>query len=69
MGIEAYYAEHTPEQTRRYEQMCADLGLIATGGSDYHGPRSGRANPPGTPRVPMAVYERLKEKAALAAAG
>jgi hypothetical protein len=68
MGIEVYYAEHTPEQTRHYAQMCADLGLVATGGSDYHGPQSGRANPPGTPRVPMAVYERLREKAALAAA-
>jgi predicted metal-dependent phosphoesterase TrpH len=68
MGIEVYYSEHTPEQTRHYAQMCADLGLVATGGSDYHGPQSGRANPPGTPRVPMAVYERLKEKAALAAA-
>ena len=67
MGIEAYYAEHSPTQTRMYEQMCADLGLIATGGSDYHGSQSGRANPPGTPRVPMSVYERLKEKAAVAA--
>ncbi len=68
MGIEVYYSEHTPEQTRHYAQMCADLGLVATGGSDYHGPQSGRANPPGKPRVPMAVYEALKEKAALAAA-
>ncbi len=69
MGIETYYAEHSRTQTRMYEQMCADLGLIATGGSDYHGSQSGRANRPGTPRVPMSVYERLKEKAALAARG
>ncbi len=67
MGIEAYYAEHSAAQTRMYEQMCADLGLIATGGSDYHGPKSGRSNPPGTPRVPVRVYEQLREKAAIAA--
>jgi len=68
MGIEAHYAEHSAAQTRMYEQLCVALGLIATGGSDYHGSQSGRANPPGTPRVPMSVYARLKEKAALAAA-
>ena len=68
MGIEAHYAEHSAAQTRMYEQLCVDLGLIATGGSDYHGLQGGRANPPGTPRVPMSVYARLKEKAALAAA-
>jgi predicted metal-dependent phosphoesterase TrpH len=67
LGIETYYAEHSGEQTRAYAELCARLGLVATGGSDYHGPQSGRANPPGTPRVPMAVYEQLKAKAAVAA--
>jgi len=67
LGIETYYAEHSAEQTRAYAELCARLGLVATGGSDYHGPQSGRANPPGTPRVPMAVYEQLKAKAAVAA--
>ena len=38
LGIEAYHADHTPEQRARYERMAADLGLIATGGTDYHGP-------------------------------
>lgn len=69
MGIETYYAEHSAAQVRAYEQMCADLDLVPTGGSDFHGPQSGRANPPGTPAVPMSVYERLKERAAVAARG
>jgi 3',5'-nucleoside bisphosphate phosphatase len=64
LGIETYYAEHSAEQRREYAELCSRLGLVATGGSDYHGPQSGRANPPGTPLVPMAVYEQLKEKAA-----
>ena len=67
LGIETYYSEHSAEQTRRYAELCARLDLVATGGSDYHGPQSGRANPPGTPRVPLVVYEQLKEKAAVAA--
>ncbi len=67
MGIETYYAEHSATQTRAYEAICARLGLAATGGSDYHGPQTGRTNPPGTPRVPMSAYEALKERAAVAA--
>ena len=67
LGIETYYPEHSVEQTRRYAELCARLDLVATGGSDYHGPQSGRANPPGTPRVPLVAYEQLKAKAAVAA--
>jgi predicted metal-dependent phosphoesterase TrpH len=42
MGIEAYYPEHSRSLTRRYVELAHDLGLICTGGSDYHGPASGR---------------------------
>ncbi len=63
MGIECYYHEHSAAQTRNYLQMCKDLGLVATGGSDFHGLHFGRANPPGTPAVPLSVYEALKTRA------
>lgn len=36
-GIEAYYSEHSPEQTIEYLRIAKRLGLIVTGGSDYHG--------------------------------
>jgi hypothetical protein len=62
MGIETYYAEHTPSQVRAYLALCDRFGLVPTGGSDYHGPQSGRANPPGTPRVPWTAWERLQAK-------
>lgn len=64
MGIEAYYTEHTPAQTRDYVELCRRHDLIATGGSDHHGPQSSRPNPPGFPHVPMNVYATLKERAA-----
>lgn len=63
MGIETYYSEHSAAQTAHYKELCRQHGLVATGGSDYHGERSGRTNPLGHPPVPMTVYEALKEAA------
>jgi predicted metal-dependent phosphoesterase TrpH len=36
-GIEVFYSEHTDEQTRFYKELADAFGLVATGGSDYHG--------------------------------
>jgi hypothetical protein len=36
-GVEAYYSEHTPEQTRTYLQLCREFDLLVSGGSDFHG--------------------------------
>ena len=63
MGIEAIYAEHSAAQTAHYQDLCRRHGLVATGGSDYHGERSGRTNPLGHPPVPMRVYVELREAA------
>jgi 3',5'-nucleoside bisphosphate phosphatase len=63
MGIETYYAEHSAAQTAHYKDLCHQHGLVATGGSDYHGERSGRTNPLGHPPVPMRVYDELKDAA------
>jgi hypothetical protein len=37
-GVEVYYPEHTPEQTARYANLASRLGLLVTGGTDFHGP-------------------------------
>lgn len=65
MGIEAYYNEHSAAQTAGYVEICRQHGLVATGGSDFHGPRV-RAAVLGTPHVPLAVWDELRAKAALA---
>jgi 3',5'-nucleoside bisphosphate phosphatase len=49
-------------------ELCRRCGLVATGGSDFHGPHTGRLNPPGTPAVPLAVWEALQERMARARA-
>lgn len=63
MGIEAHYAEYPPEVRARLAEMAEDLGMVATGGSDYHGTykqdvalRVGR----GDLDVPDAVLDRLR---------
>jgi 3',5'-nucleoside bisphosphate phosphatase len=42
-GIEVYYPEHTPEQTKLYKAIALDAGLMLTGGSDFHTPDRGAA--------------------------
>jgi predicted metal-dependent phosphoesterase TrpH len=37
-GVETYYPTHSREQTAHLLELCDELGLIATGSSDYHGP-------------------------------
>ncbi|MGQ9662424.1 MAG: PHP domain-containing protein [Kiritimatiellia bacterium] len=36
-GIEAYYSEHTPDQTAEYLAIAREVGLLVSGGSDFHG--------------------------------
>jgi predicted metal-dependent phosphoesterase TrpH len=60
MGLEVHYAEHSAGQIGRYLEICREHALVATGGSDYHGPQSGRANPPGSPTVPSSVWDGLR---------
>lgn len=39
-GLEAYYPQHTRQQTADYVKLAAEKKLLVTGGSDYHGPGS-----------------------------
>jgi len=36
-GVEVHYSTHTPRQTRQYLSLAKTLGLLVTGGSDFHG--------------------------------
>lgn len=38
-GVEAFYVTHTEEQTRLLVESAAELGLLTTGSSDFHGPQ------------------------------
>jgi predicted metal-dependent phosphoesterase TrpH len=43
-GVECFYLTHTEEQTRLLAQTCAELGLLTTGSSDFHGPEHRQFN-------------------------
>lgn len=36
-AIEVYHSDHTQEDTTAYRRLAARLGLLVTGGSDFHG--------------------------------
>ena len=37
IGIEAYHSTHTKEEVSKYIEIANELGLVISGGSDYHG--------------------------------
>lgn len=39
IGLEAYYAEHAPEEQEYLLELAAEWGLAVSGGSDWHGSR------------------------------
>lgn len=61
-GIETYHSDHRPSDSKKYEKMAEDYGIIATGGSDCHGHAKRRVLM-GDVKVPYAVVERLREEA------
>src|SRR6185295_19982937 len=62
MGIETFYPEHSAGQITAYRGMCMRLGLIATGGSDFHGPSVGGARHPGLQPVPESAWQELRDR-------
>lgn len=59
-GLEVYYLEHTPELIVRWGLVARREGLVATGGTDAHGPGSSRPRVLGTSAVPDEALEALK---------
>jgi predicted metal-dependent phosphoesterase TrpH len=64
LGIEAFYPEHSSGQITAYREMCSRLGLVATGGSDFHGPRVGGVRHPGVQPVPDSAWQELRSRLA-----
>lgn len=61
-GLEVYYPEHSEAQTRHFLALARRHGMIATGGTDFHGaikPGIEMGCADGTFMVPFNVYEAL----------
>jgi len=59
VGLEAYYNGYTTDEISRLVSLADRHGLIATGGSDYHGLGGIGETMIGGVEVPMASVERL----------
>lgn len=65
-GVEVYYSTHAARQTREYLGLAQQLGLLVTGGSDFHGltkPDIEVGIGKGTLHIPTSLLPKMKEAA------
>lgn len=60
-GIEVWHPQHGAATMRRYRALADRLGMLATGGSDFHGEH--RSLDLGEMPVPFSVLDSLKQAA------
>lgn len=64
-GVEGYYTDYTPDMEVRYRAMAKELGLVLSGGTDYHGankPHISIGRGRGGLEIPYSVLEGLKAR-------
>jgi predicted metal-dependent phosphoesterase TrpH len=60
-GLEADHRDHLPAERAQLRALAADLGLLVTGSSDYHG--AGKANALGENLTAPEVLEAILDQA------
>jgi hypothetical protein len=63
VGLEVHHPDHDADAVFRYERMRLECGLLAAGGSDFHGTPGLRLSSLGSPSLPEAEFERLSAAA------
>ena len=64
-GIEGYYTDYTPDMQERYQAMAKELGLVISGGTDYHGankPHISIGKGKGNLDIPYCVLDGLRAR-------
>lgn len=59
MGLEVHYPKHQPNTEQKLLAEAQRLGLLVSGGSDFHSNHNGPAL--GTPFIPREVLERIRQ--------
>jgi predicted metal-dependent phosphoesterase TrpH len=62
-AIEVFHTDHDADDVRRYLDFVERYQLLRTGGSDYHGPGSGRTTGLGRMHLPREDFDRLASRA------
>ena len=62
-GLEGYYTDYTPEMQEKYQAMATELGLLISGGTDFHAamkPHISIGTGLGNMKIPYSVLEAMK---------
>ena len=62
-GLEGYYTDYTPEMQEKYQAMAKELGLLISGGTDFHAamkPHISIGTGLGNMKIPYSVLEAMK---------
>lgn len=59
-GVEADHPDHPPSQVEHYRRVAAELGLVPTAGSDFHGARVSAKRRLGERTMALDDLERLR---------
>jgi predicted metal-dependent phosphoesterase TrpH len=62
-ALEAFHSDHDAATEARYRTLAGELGLLVTGGSDFHGEVQHRVSRFGSLSLPAGEFERLREAA------
>jgi predicted metal-dependent phosphoesterase TrpH len=65
-ALEAFHSEHDAATTEHYMTLAARLGVVVSGGSDYHGEKERRRAAFGSVGLTPELFERLSARAARA---
>jgi 3',5'-nucleoside bisphosphate phosphatase len=63
-AVEVFHPDHDGQDVERYLQIAKECDLLVTGGSDHHGPGSGREAALGRVGLPAEDFDRLVAHAA-----
>ncbi len=66
-GVEVVHPANPPAVQSRMRAVVRELGLLRSGGSDWHGPNTGRPGPGGAP-VPESWLDEIVERSAFGCA-
>lgn len=61
-AVEAYHPDHDADLVARYLAIARTFNLAVSGGSDYHGPGSGRADALGRVGLPAEAFDDLASR-------
>ena len=62
-GLEILHPDHREFEVRKLRELAAELDLLESGGSDWHGPRDDRRGQLGGQPVPYGWYTKLRQTA------